>query len=245
MEREQALERFERAVELPMLVLAVAMVPLLVLPLLLDLPPAVEGAFVAADWFIWAAFAVEYLVRLYLTPQRLRFVRRHWPDLLIIVLPFLRPLRFVRSARALRLLRLTRLVAFLTRAGQDTRRLLVRHHLHYALLATVLIVVGAAAVTFALEDGGGGSIDSFGDALWWAVTTITTVGYGDTVPVTPAGRGVAAFLMLSGIALFGVLTANLASFMLERAPGGEDDVSAKLDEVLRRLAELEERAGPA
>ena len=226
-----------------MLVLAVAMVPLLVLPLLLDLPASVEEALVAADWFIWAVFAVEYLVRLYLTPQRLRFVRRQWPDLLIIVLPFLRPLRLVRSARALRVLRLTRLVAVLARAGRETRRLLVRHRLHYALLATVVIVVGAAAVTLALEDGGDGTIDSFGDSLWWAVTTVTTVGYGDTFPVTPAGRGVAAFLMVSGIALFGVLTANLASFMLERAPGGEDDVSAKLDEVLRRLAALEARQG--
>ena len=224
--REQALERFERAVELPLLVLAVAMVPLLVLPLLLDLPAAAEDAFVAADWFIWAVFAVEYVVRLSLAPRRWHFVRQEWPDLVIVVLPFLRPLRVVRSARALRLLRLARLVAFLSEAGQGARRLLVLHRLHYALLATVVIVLGSAAVTFALEDGGGGTIDSFGDALWWAVTTVT------------------AFLMMSGIALFGVLTANLASFMLERGPGesGSDgDVAAKLDEVLRRLAQLEER----
>ncbi len=222
------------------------MVPLLVVPLLVDLPAAVGSAFVAADWFIWAVFAVEYLIRLYLTPNRLCFVRREWPALLIIVLPFLRPLRVVRSARALRVLRLARLVAVLTRAGQETKRLLVRHRLHYTFLATVLLLVCAAAITFALEDGGGGTIDSFGDALWWAVTTITTVGYGDTYPVTPAGRGVAAFLMLSGIALFGVITANLATFLLERGPGepGSDEhVSAKLDEVLRRLEELEERVG--
>ncbi len=131
---QSALDKFERRVELPLLVLALMMVPLLVLPLLVDLPRGVEDAFVTADWMIWAVFAVEYAVRLALTTERLRFVRREWPDLLIIVLPFLRPLRVVRSARALRLLRLGRLAAFLGEAGQETRRLLVRHRLHYALL---------------------------------------------------------------------------------------------------------------
>ena len=245
-QREEALERFERAVELPLLVLALAMVPLLIVPLVLDLPAGVDESVVALDWLIWAAFAFEYVVRLALNRDRWRFVRRNWPDLLIIVLPFLRPLRVVRSARGLRLLRLGRLVVFLTRAGQGTRRLLVRHRLHYALLVTVLVVLAAAALALAVEEGGEGTIDSFGDALWWAVSTITTVGYGDTYPITPAGRGIAAFLMVAGIALFGVLTANLATFLLERAPGvdevpGDDDLSSKVDEVLRRLAALEEQ----
>ncbi|MCA1709850.1 MAG: ion transporter, partial [Actinobacteria bacterium] len=166
--RQEALERFERATELPLLLLALAMVPLLVLPLVLDLPDGVEAAFVAADWFIWTAFAVEYVVRLALSPKRWRFVRRHWADLLIVVLPFLRPLRIVRSARALRVLRLARLGAALGKVGQDGKRLLVRHHFHYALLVIVIVVLGAASLAFMVEDGSGGTIDSFGDALWWA-----------------------------------------------------------------------------
>ncbi len=238
LERQAALERFERAVELPLLILALAMVPLLVAPLVIDVPAALKATFVAADWFIWAAFAFEYVVRLALTTSRGRFIRREWPDLLIIVLPFLRPLRIVRSARALRLLRLTRLLGALSKAGRQGRRLLVRHKLHYAVLVTGVAVVGAASVMSAVEDGGGGNIDSFADAMWWAVTTVTTVGYGDTVPVTPAARGVAAFLMVAGIALFGVLTANIAAFFV--AHDQEDDpVSERLDEVLRRLDRLE------
>ena len=239
-QRQAALERFERAVELPLLVLALVMVPLIVTPLIVDLPSGVEATFVAADWLIWAAFALEYLVRLSLTGQRLRFVRREWPDLLIIALPFLRPLRVVRSARALKLLRLARLVGVLGEVGQESRRLLARHGLNYALLVMGVVVVGAAALTLAVEEGGAGSIDSFGDALWWAITTVTTVGYGDTFPVTPAGRGIAAFLMLAGIALFGVLTANVAAFFIEQEQK-PDEVIDRLDEVLRRLAALEER----
>ena len=219
------------------------MVPLLVLPLVLDLPDRLEDAFVAADWFIWAAFAFEYLVRLVLAPNRWRFVRREWPDLLIVVLPFLRPLRVVRSARALRLLRLARLVAFLGEAAQEGKRLLVRHQLHHVLLVTLVAVVGAAALVLAVEEGGEGSINSFGDALWWAIATVTTVGYGDALPVTPAGRGVAAFLMVAGIAFFGVLTANVAAFFLERQGEEEDPTVERLDEVLRRLEALERRLG--
>lgn len=241
--RQQTLERFERAVELPLLVLALTMVPLLVVPLLVDLPHGVEAAFVAADWFIWVAFAVEYIVRLVLTTRRWAFVRREWADLLIVVLPFLRPLRIVRSARALRLLRLARLGSVLGEVFKLARRLLVRHQLHYALLVILMVILGSASLTLAVEEGGGGSIETFGDALWWAVTTVTTVGYGDKFPVTAAGRGVAAFLMVTGIALFGLLTANLTTLFADRAGPAEeardDAVTARLDELLRRIDQLE------
>lgn len=235
--RQQTLERFEAATELPLLLLAVAMVPLLILPLVVHLPGPVHATITAIDWFIWAAFAAEYVVRLVLSADRWRYVRREWAALLLVVLPFLRPLRVVRSTRALRVLRLFRLVAVAGEVGRKCQRLLSRHKLHYALVITLSVVVGAAAVVLAVEEGQGGSINTFGDALWWAVTTVTTVGYGDKFPVTAAGRGVAAALMVTGIALFGVLTANLAAFMLERdeEPEPADD---RLDQILRELAEV-------
>ena len=242
--RQEVLERFERKVELPLLVLALAMLPLLIAPLVADLPSGVETAFVAADWFIWAVFAVEYVVRLVLTPRRWVFVRREWADLLIVVLPFLRPLRVVRSARALRLLRLARLGSVLGELFKLARRLLVRHHLDYALLVIFVVIVGSASLTLAVEEGGEGSIKTFGDALWWAITTVTTVGYGDKFPVTAAGRGVAAFLMVTGIALFGLLTANLTTLFAERAGDAEeardDAVVARLEELLQRIDQLEQ-----
>jgi voltage-gated potassium channel len=151
-DRDLLLERFERAVELPLLVLALAMVPLLALPLLVTLPDDLEAAFVAADWFIWAAFTLEYLVRLGVNRRRWLFVRRQWPDLLIIVLPFLRPLKIVRSARALRILRLGRLVSVLSEVGQEGRRLLVRHGLHYAVLVVGVVVLGSAGLMTVVEE---------------------------------------------------------------------------------------------
>jgi voltage-gated potassium channel len=241
--REEALRRFERATELPLLLLAIAMIPLIVVPLVVDLPETVADAVVAADWFIWAAFAFEYVTRLCLTNERARFVRREWADLLIVVLPFARPLRIARSARALRVLRLVRLAAFVGEIGKEARRLLTRHHLHYVLLVALAGVLVAAGLVTILEDGQGGRISDFGDALWWAITTVTTVGYGDTYPVTDAGRGIAAVLMVGGITLFGLLTANLAAFILERARGDSepaaDATEQKLDLLLARMATLE------
>ena len=239
--RREALDRFERATELPLLFLALAMVPLLLVPLFADLSETIDDALVAADWTIWAVFALQYVTRLTLTPERLHFVKREWLDLVIIVLPFLRPLRVVRSARALRLLRLARLIGFFSEAMQEARRLLLRRRLHYVLLVAGVVIFGSAALVTTLEDGSAGSIDSFGDALWWSMTTVTTVGYGDEFPVTAAGRGVAAFLMLVGIALLGVVTANIAAFFLERLPEEEEAERDRMEEILSLLAAIEAR----
>ena len=251
--RQEALDRFERATELPLLFLAVAMIPLLLLPLMVNLPRAVESTFTAVDWFIWAAFAFDYIVRLVLSPDRRRYVRHEWPNLLIVVLPFLRPLRVVRSAKALRILRLSRLSAVLGEVGQEGRRLLVRHHLHYAMLIILIVVLGSASLGLLVEEGHGGPIESFGDALWWATTTVTTVGYGDTFPTTPAGRGIAVFLMIAGITLFGLLTANIAAFFVERSSEDEEkedekrdiEMMAMLEVLLQRMEALEIAVGRA
>ena len=167
-------------------------------PLTFELSPTTETTIVAIDWTIWAVFAVEYGVRLYLAPRKWAFVKGNKIDLLVIVLPFLRPLRVVRSARALRLLRAARAAVLLGRALDAGRDVLTRHKLNYALLVTGAVVVAGAGLVGAFEQGAPESnIDSFGEALWWAVTTVTTVGYGDAFPTTPAGRGVAVVLMLA------------------------------------------------
>jgi voltage-gated potassium channel len=246
--RAELLDRFERATEVPLLVLALLMVPLLFAPWLLDLPEQVESTLLVLDWMIWGCFAFEFAVRLALVERRAQFLRREWIDLLIVLLPVLRPLRIARSARALRLLRLGRVALFLAEATKEGRRLLTRHHLHFALLAAGAVVVFAAGLAFLAEDGGGGPIESFGDSLWWAATTVTTVGYGDTYPVTPAGRGVGVILMLAGITLFGTITANLAAFFVEseaskHASEHRGDAPAtrdQIDELRDRIADLEE-----
>ena len=144
--RARLYERVERATELPLLILAAAMLPLIVIPLAFDLSSSVERAFLAANWFIWAVFAVELVVKTYLAPERRRYLVRHWFDVLIVVIPFLRPLRIVRSARALRLLRLGRVVAFLSRVGLTWRRVFGRRGLGYVLAVGLVAVVAIAGL---------------------------------------------------------------------------------------------------
>src|SRR5207237_9999748 len=102
-------------------------VPLLVVPLVAHLSRGAAAGFVTLGWLVWAAFAVEYLVRLYLAPHKAAFFRHNLLDLAIVVLPFLRPLRVIRSARALRLLRAGRAVTFMVRGCRSAKDVLTGH----------------------------------------------------------------------------------------------------------------------
>ena len=239
MTNEGSLERFEAATAWPMLVLSLAIIPLLVIPLTVDLSPGAEDTIVTIDWIIWGLFATEYLIRLYLAPAKGAFVSRNKIDLVVIVLPFLRPLRVLRSARMLRLLRAARLASVIGRALDAGREVLTKHKLNYVLLVTGIVVVIGAALVDAFERGAPeANITSFGDALWWAMTTVTTVGYGDAFPTTPGGRGVAVVLMILGISIFGLLAGSLASYFVEKDE--EEHFDPQLAEINERLARIEE-----
>ena len=246
---DAARQRLERATDVPLLVLSVAMIPLLAIPAIVDLPSGVAAAFSIANAMIWLAFVLDYGLRLALAEHRARFLRASWMDLVIVAVPFLRPLRIARSARALRILHLGRLATALERGGRAGARFLFRHRLHEALLLTAVGVLVASGLVYALEsDAKGTNITSIGDSLWWAITTVTTVGYGDVYPVTAAGQVIASVVMLAGIALFGVLSANLASLLLEGDRESKVDLAAldaKLDAILARLDALEGDRGSA
>lgn len=241
--RVQRFERVERATELPMLILALAMIPLLLVPLLVDLPTRVDRGFFAANWLVWFAFAVELVVKTYLAPDRRGYLRTHWIDVLIVVLPFLRPLRLVRSTRLLRLVRTTRMLSVAARAATSARRVLTRHGLAYVLAAgAILVVVAAGAVTFAERDAVDRTIGDYPTALWWAATTVTTVGYGDTAPVTAEGRALGVLLMFVGIGVFSLLTASVAAFLVEQPAATKADGAAEdeLAAMRRSVVELTE-----
>ncbi len=235
----EALDRFERQTALPMLMLALAFIPVLLIPLLLDVSRDTEVTLEGIGWIIWGAFAAEYGIRLYLAPAKGTFVRRNLIDLLIIVVPFLRPLRIARSARALRLLQAARALSAVARGATAARVVLTRHRLHYALVVAAAVIAGSAVAIAEVERSATDSnIRSLSDGLWWAVTTVTTVGYGDRFPVTAVGRGIAVVLMVMGISLFGLLTASLASFFVER--DAETSVDERLLEIHTQLEEVKQ-----
>ena len=216
--------RIERLTELPLLILSFVIIPLLVGPFLWDLTPATSATFAALDAFIWAAFAIDLFVKLFVAPNRLRFIRSHWMEVVIVALPFARPFRILR------------LLLFGSRAFRGARRL---SNVDFLLTYGIgLVIIGATIVT-TVETGPNSEIVSFQDALWWAIVTVTTVGYGDMVPLTPIGRGVALVLMIGGIGLFGALTANLASFLVRVDAKEETENRQLLAELGRLTAEVE------
>jgi voltage-gated potassium channel len=217
----------------------VALILMLMLRIALHLPSGVTTAFTAADYVLCVVLAVDFLVGLRLAPDPKRFVRREWLVLLLVAVPVFHPIRFLRSAHTVGILIASRIAAGLARAAQLIRPILVGHPLRYAASAAAAVVVGSATLVWAVEHDAGGPIQGYGDALWWSATTVTTVGYGDTYPTTNAGRLIAVFLMLGGIALFGFVTASLAAFLVQRGFKSKSSTDARLDEVIRRMRLLE------
>ena len=112
-QREQLLQRFERVTAWPMLILALAIVPIIVIPLVAHLTPSQAAGLTRLDWLIWAAFAIEFAISLGIAPKKLFFLRHHVIDTIVVVVPFAQPLRLLRSARVLRATRVMRAGTYL------------------------------------------------------------------------------------------------------------------------------------
>lgn len=176
---------------------------------------ATGAAALAANLVIaltWVMFIVDYLVRLAIAPNSWRWFRTHQADLAITVVPVLRIVRLLRIFTRLSGMRRTRAAALRTRIM-----------VYGTASVVVLIYVASLQVLDVEHRAPGATIVSFGDAVWWACVTATTTGYGDFAPVTVWGRIIGVILMFGGVALAGIITATLASWVLERgAHGGRD-----------------------
>lgn len=180
---------------------------------------------------LWAGFAIDYLIRLALARQRKRWFVRHILDFVIVVVPFLRPLR---------LLRLVAIVAALQKAFGDAIR--GRVVIYTAASAVLLVYAASLAVLDAERSDPSAHIKNFGDAVWWSITTITTVGYGDFYPVTTNGRLVAVLLMIGGMSLIGMITATVATWIVQSVAEGDAKnpaaVAAQIDELRSQITQL-------
>jgi voltage-gated potassium channel len=229
---ENRLERFEHRTEWPLAAVALTFLGVYSVLVLAEPRGRTADALGAVLYALYFVFVADYLARLYLADPRGRWFLRHLFDLAIVLLPFLRPLR---------LLSLAVVIDVLQRAvGHTIRGKVIVYTICGAL---VLIYAGSLAILQVERGQPGATITSFGNAVWWAITTVTTVGYGDLSPVTTMGRVVAVALMIGGITLVGVVTATLASWIVQRV--AEEDIAneaatrAQIEELrqeIRRLA---------
>jgi voltage-gated potassium channel len=229
------------------LVLSVGVLLLMFAQAALDFTPAHMRMVEAYDLVVCAVFFFEFLVRWHRAPSKLEFMKWGWIDLVscIPVIDALRWGRLVRIAQILRLLRAFRSVRMLLIYFLRNERL----GSISSVMAVFGLVVAFAAITVLHVEGDApaSTIKTPGDAFWWAIVTVTTVGYGDHLPVTAEGRLVAGMLMIAGVGLFGTLSGLVASVLVSpRTLNNVNELAALTHEIrlLREKIERLEEAAP-
>jgi voltage-gated potassium channel len=241
--RHDLVDRIEQVTKFPMSVLGVVWLVLAIVVLTTDVNSSASTAAVAILFALWVIVLVEYLVRLVVTPDRRGYVKRRWVEPATVVVPVLQGWHIVGIER----------VSLLVREGQLRAQYILRHHSLFRVLIAVAgtIFLGAWLVLLFEENAKSSNIHDYPDALWWAIVTVTTVGYGDRYPTTEGGRIVAVVLMLVGIGLLGTLTATVASVFIkehtdaakEEYKKGHADLGQQLSVIASRIADIEGRLG--
>lgn len=241
MTRDQRSQQLTKAFEWPMLVASLLVIPTI----------AIENAGLGAgwttvatilNWVIWIAFATEFVVLLAVAPHRRHWLATHVLELSIVILtPPFGPAA-LQSARAFRLLRLLRLL----RVAKLGRSLFSLDGVKWAALIAFLLVEACGVGLVVVEGSHHHPYLSISDGLWWAMTTVTTIGYGDIAPVTTVGRLIAMFIMIIGLGFVAVLTAAIAQHFIakqasEAQTASTNDILAAVHEVKADLNTLSER----
>ncbi len=241
--RHDLVDRIEQITKFPLAVVGIAWLIIAITILTTEVNGSASTFLVGSLFVLWATVFVEYLVRLVVTPDRRGYLRRRWVEPVTVVVPPLQGWHFVGIEK----------MGLLLHEGELRVEAVLRHHSLFRVLiaAAVTLFLGAWMVLLFEEKAKGSNIHSYPDALWWAIVTVTTVGYGDRFPVTAGGRTVAVILMLLGIGLIGVLTATVASVFIkehtdatkEEFKKGHADLGQQLAVISDRLSDVERRLG--
>lgn len=236
--RRRTLARLERRLELPMIGLSFVWLVLVLLEFAIGPSRALEILGAA----IWISFVVEFSLRLVLAPDKSRFLVRNWVTVLALALPafrLLRGLRFLRTARALRGLRLVKILGTANRGINALGASLGRRGFGYVLAITAFTTLLGAGGMLAFEPASQveGGFHSYWDALWWTSMLVTSMG-SQFWPQTLEGRILCFMLSVYGLAVFGYVTASLASFFVARDSSGDPPEAAEIRQLRQEIVAL-------
>jgi voltage-gated potassium channel len=244
-ERKKLLSSVERLLEGPMVFLGFVWLVLLVVELVWGLTKVLEYLSAA----IWIVFIIDFGIKLLLAPDKLRFLKRNLLTLISLVIPALRIFRVLRILRLLRGIRLIKIVSSLNRSMKSLGATMKRRGFAYVFTLALVVTFGGAAGMYAIERNNPG-FENYGMALWWTSMRVITAG-SDFWPATPEGRGLAFMLSLFGYAVFGYVTATLATFFIgrdaeeEEAPvaGAKDvdDLKKMIQSLSRKVDEMNDK----
>jgi voltage-gated potassium channel len=226
-----------------MALLGIAWLVIAIVVVTTDVNGSASVLLVGTLFVLWAILLVEYAARLVITPDRRGYLKRRWVEPATVAFPPLQGWHLVGIEK----------MSLLAREGELRVEAILKHHSLFRVLivAAATLFTGAWLVLLFEENAKGSNIHNYPDALWWAIVTVTTVGYGDRYPSTEGGRIVASVLMLLGIGLIGVLTATVASVFIkehtdaskEEFKKGHADLGQQLSVISDRLADVERRLG--
>jgi voltage-gated potassium channel len=234
-ERIKLLISIERLLEGPMIFLGFVWLVLLIVELIWGLSKTLEYLSVT----IWVVFIIDFVIKFILAPGKLLFLKKNWLTAVSLIIPALRVFRifrFVRLLRGLRGIRLVRVVSSLNRSMKGLAATMRRRSFGYVFLLILAVTFAGAAGMYAIERSTAG-FESYGMALWWTAMRVITAG-SEYYPLTPEGRGLALLIAIFGYAVFGYVTATLASFFIGRDAEEKDAPLAGVKDLKEMKNEL-------
>lgn len=172
------------------------------------MPAYLKDIFKIINYLIWAFFAIDYVVQFFLSQRKNQYFRTHLLELLTVILPFFRAVRALRA------------LLFAGRATLSSANTFIKSiPIVLGLTGALLVIIMGAAVLEVERFAPGANIVNGPTAIWWAFTTVTTIGYGDVYPITNEGRFITAILILFGVGMVSTLTATVAAWILSMVKG--------------------------
>ena len=236
-------QKVEKFFEVPVMISVLMLVPVLIIEYSSQ---SLDSVALFLNWGIWIVFLLEYTILFYFAENKIEYIKTHKIELFIVIFSFpIVPeglqstgfLRFARLPRLLNALRFFRLAALLGKFGSTVKSIFNSKGLRFIVYATIGIVLFFGFLFYVSEP----DVNSYSDGLWWALVTITTVGYGDITPLTNLGRIVASSLMVVGIGFIATITAAISSYFISSFSDKEitmNELGEKLDRLEKEIIEL-------
>ena len=222
-----------------MLLLSVYAVAALAFVTFFRLPPDTRTVLAYADTAVCVLFFIDFLITLGRSSNRSRYLLTWgWLDL-VSSIPAIDALRWGRAGRILRIVRVLRGIKATKIVSEFILYRRAQSAFLAALLVSLLLVVFSASAVLQFETSPEANIRTAEDAVWWAVVTVTTVGYGDKFPLSSEGRLVAALLMTAGVGLFGTFSGFVAAWFLD-SPARQSAELEAIQALRQELGELRE-----
>ena len=232
-ERKKLLRSIESLLEAPMIFLGFVWMVLLIVELVWGLPSLLQKT----SLVIWGLFIIDFLLKFILAPNKITFLKKSWLTAISLLIPALRVFRLLRILRVLRGIRVIRVVSTLNRSMRSLGATMKRRGFGYMVALAVVVTFGGAAGMFAAEKGNAG-FENYGASLYWTAMRVITAG-SEAWPLTSEGRVLAFILAVFGYAVFGYVTATLATFFIGRDAEEKDAPVAGASELAEVKAMVE------